>query len=119
MLDGSFYQPGTNAPTLMRARDGQFGNVELSIQLMRSEETDGFVPFVDGHPERPAVTEGLQDAGIHRPAVGQPSQTDAPEDGCRRTLDGTEFLQINRPSEADGDRGSAHSTVTDLARLRG
>jgi hypothetical protein len=119
MLDGSFYQPGTKAPTLMRARDGQFGNGELSIQLMRSEETDGFVPFVHGHPERPAVTEGLQDGGVHRPAVGHPGQIDAPEDGCRRTLDGTEFLQIIRPSETGGDRGSAHSTVTDLARLRG
>ena len=119
MLDGSFYQPGTNAATLMRARDGQFGNVELSIQLMRSQKPDRFVPFADGHPERPVLTESLQDGGVHRPAVGQPGQTDAPEDGCRRTLDGTEFVQIIPPRETDGDRGSAHSTVTDLARLRG
>jgi hypothetical protein len=119
MLDGSLYQSRTNAATLMRAPDRHLGDVELSIQLMRCEETDRLVPFVHGNPHCPSLTKSLKDGWVHRPAVGQPSQTDAPEHRCRRTLDGTEFVQIVRPSETDGDRGSAHSTVTDFARLRG
>ena len=119
MLDGSLYQSGTNAPTLMRGPDRHLSDVEVSIQLMGCEETDRLVPLIHGNPQCSVLTKGLQDHGVHRPAVSQPSQIDAPEDRGRRTLDGTEFAQIAGPGQPDGDRGSAHSTVTDFARLRG
>jgi hypothetical protein len=91
MPDGSFYQPDANALPLMRRGDGHLGNVEVSVQLMPCEEPYRLIPSVNGHPQRLIPAQGSQDAGIHRVAVGQPRQTDVPEDRCRRTLDGTEF----------------------------
>src|SRR5215213_7673740 len=111
ILDGSFYQSGTNALPLVRLSDGDLGEVETVVQAVGGEEAHRLVPFVGSHPQCSVPTKLGQDGSIHRVAIGKPGQSHAPEDGCGRALDGCELFQVLRPGKADRYGGSAHSTV--------
>jgi hypothetical protein len=119
MFYGSFHQSGTNSLLLMGLGDGNLCDVEASIQLVSCKESDRLVLFVSGHPQRSILPKPYQGGSIHRVTIVEPRQTDAPEDSRRRTLDSGKLFQIVRSGDADGGVGHAHSTVTDLARLRG